>query len=239
MNKKIIIAVVLIVLGAWFFTRGSGQEVSQLDVVDTVGGFYDQWLEAVKNPDADPSRADLANLPILSKTLRDKLNEALKQSDATDPVLCQTVVPENISMRTVSEDADRAEVLITSKDKKVTEQALISLVGQDGGWYIDDIKCSSGEFEEEKEFSFEREGFLLKSSVPSPYDSKNWHLVFAENGQDGHVVPLFFNTESQCTDLDGNKSACQPDKFTETTKVFVRGQMTERGVNVKQQLLVK
>jgi hypothetical protein len=113
------------------------------------------------------------------------------------------------------------------------------LIGKNGGWYIDNIQCSFGEFAEEKEFSFEKEGFLLKNSVPSPYNSKNWHLVFAENGQDGHVVPLFFDSESQCTDLDGNKSVCKPDQFTETTGVFIRGQMTERGVSVKQQTLVK
>jgi len=237
----VVVALVAIALVAWFFTKSSGQQVSKLDVIDTVGNFYDQWLEAVKEPlSTDPSRADLANLPILSKTLGNRLTETLKQSDiAPDPVLCQTVIPEEISIRTVSENTDKAQVLVMSRDKKVTEQALISLIRYNDGWYIDDIQCSSGEFELEREFSFERKGYLLKDSIPAPYDSKNWHLIFEDGGEAGHVVPLFFDSESQCTGLDGGKSVCKQDQFTETAQVFVHGQMTERGVNVKQQEFVK
>ena len=241
---KIIGAVVVLVaiVGlVWFFTKGSTQQqVSKLDITDTVGGFYGQWLKAVQQPTADPNRVTLAKSPILSKALRDRLIKTLKQSDtAIDPVLCQTVIPENISTRTVFENANEAQILVTSRDKKVTEQTIVTLNRYNDGWYIDDILCSLGEFAPEREFSFEKEGYLLKDSIPKPYDPKNWHLVFEDNGEPGHVVPLLFDSESQCTSLDGKKSVCKPDQFIEATKVSVHSQMTERGANVKQLEFVK
>lgn len=242
--KKITIIgviVVLVVVFALVFTMGSTeQQVSKLDATDTVRDFYDNWLKATQQPTIDPDRATLAKSPILSKELKNRLVSALKQSGtASDPVLCQTAIPENISTRTVFENAEQAQILVTSKDKKVTEQAIVTLMKYKEGWYIDDIECSLGEFAPEREFSFEREGHLLKDSIPPPYDSKNWHLVFEENNELGHVVPLFFSSESQCTSLDKSKSVCKPDQFTEATKVFIRGQMSERGVSVKQLEFVK
>jgi len=237
-----VVALVVIVLLVWFFTKGQAQQqVSKFDATDTVGNFYGDWLKAIKEPaNTDPNQADLASSPILSKALRDRLVKTLKQSPATpDPVLCQTTIPEKTSMRTVYENTDKTQILVMSQDKKVTEQALVTLIKYNTGWYIDDIQCSPGEFGPKREFSFEREGYLLKGSIPPPYNSKNWHLVFEENGEAGHVVPLFFDSESQCTSLDGSKSVCRPDQFTEATKVFVHGQMSERGVSVKWQEFVK
>jgi hypothetical protein len=236
------VAVLVAIVGlVWFFTKSSTQQVSKLDAVDTVGNFYGEWLKAAGQPTtADPSLATLAKSPILSKSLRVKIASAQKDPNTTtDPVLCQTVVPEDISMRRVYESPDEAQILVTSKDKSATGQAIITLSRYNDGWYINDILCSLGEFAPEREFSFEKEGYLLKGSVPKPYDPKNWHLVFEENGEAGHVVPLFFDSESQCTSLDGNKSVCKPDQFTEATKVFIHGQMAERGADVKQLEFVK
>ncbi len=242
--KKIIIAVLVLLViggGVWFAKNGGmGQEVSKVDAIDTVGGFYDQWLLATKQPEAVPNRATLAKSPILSKELRKKLGEALKQTESTlDPVLCQATVPEDISLRQVSETAEKAEILVTARNSKATEQAIIILQKLNEGWYINEINCSLGEFEPEREFTFEKEGFLLKDSVPAPYDAKNWHIVFEQNGTAGHVAPLFFDGESQCTALSGNVSQCNPAQFAEATKVLVKGQMSERGVSVKQLLFVK
>lgn len=248
MNKKrlIIIVAVLIVIGGlvWFFTRDGGgsrgQQVSNLDAVDTVGTFYDQWLKAVQEPaTADPNRVTLMKSPLLSKTLKDRLAKESTLNASPDPVLCQTKTPENISIIRVYEEPDRAQILVLSRDKKVTEQALVTLARLDEGWYIDEIECSAGEFAPEREFSFEKEGFLLKDSIPKPFDPKNWHLVFEENGELGHVVPLFFDATSQCTDLSGTKAVCKPDQLKEMTKVFVQAQMTERGANLKNLRVVK
>ena len=63
--------------------------------------------------------------------------------------------------------------------------------------------------------------------------------MFEENGVQGNVVPLFFDKDSECSDLEGKKATCAPDQFTETTKVSIKGQMTEYGANVKRLELVK
>lgn len=243
--KKIIgiVVIVLVVVLVWFFAnRGSEQKVSTLDAVDIVGDFYHGWLKAVQQPtEADPNLQTLAKSPILSKALKSKIAKVQKDSAATiDPVLCQSKTPpEEISIRRVSMGEDETQILVTSKDKSVANQALVVLNKLNDGWYINDIQCSLGEFAPEREFSFEQEGFLLKNSISAPYNPKNWHLVFAENGEAGHVVPLLFDAESQCTDLNKSKSVCKPDQLTEAMKVLVRGQMTERGAKVKQLELIK
>lgn len=243
MKKITIIGVVLAVLAAvaWFFVGGAGgQQVSKVDAIDTVKSFYDQWLVAVKDPNVVPDRTTLAKEPILSKTLREKIADALKASDENlDPVLCQTLVPESISIRSVYESEEGAQILVTSKDKTVTNQAIVTLARLNDGWYINDIQCSLGEFAPEREFTFENEGFILKGSIPAPYDSKNWHIVFEQNGVPGHVAPLFFDSSSQCTDMKGTKSVCKPEDFIEASKVLVRGQMTERGATVNQLEFIK
>lgn len=244
MNKTKIIGSVLVlvvIVGLIFFTGGAGsQQTSGLDVIDTASGFYDQWLAASKDATVEPSLDELAESPILSKALRTKIAEARETTGtSTDPVLCQTKTPEAISIRRVFEDTEKAEVLVTSRDKKVTDQALVTLMGLDGSWYIDNIECSLGEFEPEREFTFEKEGFLLKGSIPAPFNKNNWHLVFEENGQTGNVVPLFFDTTSECTSLKGEKALCNVAQFTEASKASIQGQMTERGVTVKFLKLVK
>lgn len=246
MNKNKLIGVVVILVAivglVWFLVKGGGeQQVSKLDAVDTVGNFYEQWLKAVKQPEtAEPTIKTLAKSPILSKELRDKIKNVQKDSSITiDPVLCQSIVPEEISSRRVFIGENEAQMLVMSKDKNVANQALVTLKKYNEGWYIYDIECSLGEFAPEREFSFEAEGFLLKNSIPKPYNPENWHIVFEEDGKLGNVVPLLFDAESQCTTLGGSKSVCAPAQFAEATKVSVRGQMTERGATVKQLEFVK
>lgn len=241
--KIIGIAVVLIavVVFAVVYAKGASvQQVSKLDVTDTVSDFYSNWLKAAKDSNASPSRADLAKAPILSKTLRDKLvSEVKNPSSDIDPVLCQTVVPENFSTRNTYQTDTEAQILVTSKDKNVSGQAVFTLTKLNDGWYVNTIECSLGEFAPDKEFSFESEGFLLKDSIPAPYNKKNWHLVYEEKGVQGNVVPLIFDKDSQCIDLDGKKAVCKPDQLTETAKTSIKGQMTEYGVSVKQLQLIK
>ncbi len=235
--KKITIigALIIIAVVAWMLMKsptGSNQ-TAKLDVADTVGTFYGQWLKAVQEPKtAKPTRAELVTSSLLSKSLQDKLALAEKTDFNPDPVLCQAKVPAEIATRKVFEDADKAEALVTSRDKKVTEEAIVTLVKTSDVWYIDNIKCSAGEFAPDKEFTFEAEGFLLKGSIPTPYNNKNWHLVYEENGVAGNVVPLIFDSKSQCISAEGVKSVCKPDSFKETMKASVRGQMTERGASV-------
>ncbi len=234
----VLIGVVGGILYKKFHTEGqiatdtTEQEVSTADPIDIVLDFYGPWLEAVKSTSTDPYQLELVTNKILSEALRTQLMSAKGHPESEiDPVLCQTTIPEGVKVRIVSEQADVMRVLVTAKEKELTAQSVFTLKRHNDGWFIDRIICYPGEFELPREFSFEKEGFLLKS-VPPPLDPQYWHIVFEDNGELGHAAPLFFNAESSCVAIDGSKTVCDPTQFTEATKMHVYGQMTERGVDV-------
>lgn len=207
--------------------------------VDIVLDFYDPWLTAAQSTTTDPYKEGLAKASILSKELRKKLAGAKGRSDTEpDPVLCNVILPLEISARPVSQIDGIAQVLVLSRTEGQEGQALVYLTQEGEGWYIADIVCSPGEFGPEREFSFDTEGFLLKS-VPAPYDSQYWHLVFEERGEPGHAAPLFFDAQSTCVALDKSEAVCDPSTFVEPSKAYVRGQMTETGVQVQRIELLK
>ena len=241
-NRTFIIAGVvalIVIVAVLFFSKGdseqevSEQMVSTSDPMNTVLDFYDPWLSAVKASDTDPYQRGLNEEPLLSPELRTKLADMKdREIGEPDPVLCQTEAPTGISARRIYQNADEAQVLVMSTEPGQTAQAVVTLPRLNDGWYIKDITCSLGEFAPDREFTFEREGFLLKSVEP-PLDPQYWHLVFEEDGRMGHTAPLFFGAESTCMALDGSQSTCDPNSFTEPSKAFVQGEMTEAGVEVK------
>ena len=239
--KKIIIAVVVLVVavGAWMFIKNGsmGQQVSKGDTIDTVNEFYASWLKAVSPAD----KATLAGTPYLSSSLQSKLTSALADTASTlDPVLCQAKAPSAISVKTLSEKDGKAEIIVSPRGGSSSEVAIVSLNQIKTGWYINDINCSGGDVAPAQgEFTFDTEGFLLKKSVPKPFNNKNWHLVFEQNGEKGHIVPLIFSKDSQCTSLSGTTATCKPEQFTEATKALVQGDLTELGVAVKKLTLKK
>lgn len=256
-NKNTIIAasvgLVVIALVAWLFLRGGGSndggsdnqgvDKNQVVVVDSpiniALDFYEPWLNALKSTSTNPYQSGLAKADVLSQQLRDKLVASEGHDSAeVDPVTCQLAVPEKFRTKTLYELEDKAQLLVLAKDKDLTGQAVVTLIHLNEGWYIDDISCSNGEVPPEREFTFEKEGLLLKSVV-APLDPKYWHIIYEENGQFGHAAPLFFSSESTCTDTDGNTGACEPDKFMETSKAVIKGQMTESGVDVVNLELMK
>lgn len=213
------------------------QQTAQAEPLDIVSDFYQPWLQALQSSTTNPLQEGLANNPLLSPALRERLNTP-KPAEGypegmIDPVICQTAVPENISAKTLYVYPDnKAQVLVFTKGSE-TGQAIVTLLATGGGWYIDEILCSRGEFDVPREFTFDTEGYLLKQ-VPPPYKAGEWHLVFEQNGQTGHVVPLLFNADSKCTPL-GNEpeGVCTPDQYEEAKKVYIQGQMTELGAEVK------
>lgn len=246
-HRNIIIAAVaaLLLFGAGLFflwdslLGGAPQEVSMSKPVDVVLDFYEPWLDASKATSTSPYKEGFADSLILSKDLRKQIKAGEKKTEnEPDPVLCQLSTPPGISARLVSQSETEAQVVVLSTQKDMTAQSIATLVALNGGWYIDDITCTLGEFAPEREFSFEHEGFLLKS-VPPPYNPANWHIVFEENGQQGHVAPIFFDAASMCTDLKGTSAVCVPDELVQTTKVHIQGQMSEYGVQVKNLKQVK
>lgn len=245
MKKVIILVVLLAVIGGivWLVNGGNidttSTQAKYADPADAVGDFYDQWLKAAQDPSLTPDRSTLAKSPTLTKELSAKVAAALQTGGGVDPVLCQSVVPQGITTRNVYEQADKAEILVTSKDKSVTKQAVVSLTKSSDSWFISEIQCTDGDIAPVQEFSFEKEGFLIKQSVPKPFNNKNWHLVFTQDGKPGNVVPLIFDAKSQCTNLEGVKAVCKPEQFKETAQVRVRGGMTERGATVAHLEFVK
>ncbi|MEX0672534.1 MAG: hypothetical protein WDZ82_01420 [Candidatus Paceibacterota bacterium] len=247
-NRTRIIAILVLVFAVgllgWLFFAGAGssggnqvvsEEIPSVVVLD----FYDPWVSALKDPDTDPYQKGLAEAPILSEELRAKLAAAQERPEGEpDPVLCQTGVPGGISARPIFEDDESAQVLVMATRQELPGQAVVTLTKLNNGWYIDDIECSSGETAPEREFSFEREGYLLKD-VPAPLDPQYWHIVFEQNNQQGHTAPLFFGAESMCEDESGVESVCNPDQFTEASKVMVKGEMSETGVEVKRLELIE
>lgn len=248
MIHKKIIAIGLIALGtialiAWLFYSYSSdteqtdtitynQEVSTNDPIDIVLDFYNPWLEAVKSTSTDPYTAGLATTKILSEELRTRIvNSAGRGDTEIDPVLCQTTTPARVTGRIVSEQENEVRVLVMAKEKELTAQSVFTLKRLNDGWFIADILCSSGEFDIPREFSFEKEGYILKNIQP-PYNPEYWHLVFEEAGELGHVVPLLFSAESSCIAVDSSIAVCVPDQFVEAKKVHVYGQMTESGALV-------
>jgi len=244
-NKKHVIGGIvllgIIIIGAVILNGREGekvdnelqnQEVSTDDPIDIVMDFYNPWLEAARSSESDPYALGLQNNPLLSKELKEAIDTAASRPlGEIDPVLCQNTFPERVAGRMVSQYEDIARVLVTARQSEITAQSTFTLKRHNDGWYIDAIECAPGEFDIPREFTFDREGYLLKS-VPPPLNSDYWHLVFEDNGQLGHTAPLFFNDESMCT-ISGNESTCNPDSFREATKAYVRGQMTELGVEVK------
>lgn len=209
------------------------QEVSKDNPVDIVLDFYLPWLNAVKSTSTDPYTSGFASEKILSTELSARLMSTKEHAETeADPVLCQTTVPERVSGRIVSTQENETRVLVVAKDTAMTAQSVFTLKRYNDGWFIDNISCTPGEFDTPREFSFEKEGHLLKS-VPPPLDPQYWHIVFEDNGVPGHFAPLFFDTTSMCTAIDKTETVCNPDTFVDAEKIHLYGQMTERGVEVK------
>ncbi len=239
------VLVILVAVAGWVYSdRGylftpPPQEVVMGDPADGVLGFYEPWLEAALSTSTDPYAQDLHKAPVLSLEVKKQIREGKGRSDnELDPVLCQVVTPLQTSARPVYENETNAQVVVVSRDKGQPEQAVVSLTKLNEGWYISDIRCTAGEVAPVREFSFDTEGFLVKS-VPAPYKAGNWHLVFEQNGQPGHVVPLFFNAESSCTGFDGVAASCDISTFIEPSKALVQGEMSETGVTVKKLQLLE
>lgn len=247
-KQKIVIGVLavlaVVVVVVFFFLIRSGtfsgenwgmkpeQAVSPWEPLDVVMDFYNPWLEARQSTTTNPYALGLASNPILSPLLRDRLIASEHRAEGDiDPVLCQTTVPEKVNARIVSEQEDLIRILVLSRDKTLTAQSTFELKPLNDGWYIDDIVCAAGEFAPDREFTFDQEGYLLKS-VPPPLDPQYWHVVFELDGVPGHTAPLFFDGESTCVSPDGVGSACDTNTFSEPTRARVFGQMTELGVEV-------
>lgn len=238
----IIFAIALIALLAFLFStmRQDGsvttgdQNAALGDPMDATLEFYQAWHEAELSTTTDPQTENLLDHPRISEEVRLALTNALNEDDReVNPVLCQTTVPPRIGTKVSYTLDNQAEVHVFARgfEERSSRTAVVELSGDSGEWLITRINCANGEQGPDREFTFAREGSLLKS-VPPPLNPEYWHLVFEEDSVNGHTAPLFFDENSTCVMTDGSETQCDPDTFTDATRAFVQGNMTEAGVNV-------
>ncbi len=243
-QKNLVIAVLIVLVFVIAFimvkngSEGPQQEdplanqvLSTEDPFDIVFDYYSPWRDAVAAVETSPYAEGFQNEPLLSERLRARIITS-ENSGEVDPVLCQDTPPQKFTARIVSEYEDMVRILVKAKDPSLTAFATFNIRKHNDGWFIDDIICDTGgEVPPEREFTFEKEGFLLKD-VPEPLNSENWHLIFEENGEPGHFVPLYFSETSTCITSDDTEATCDPSSFAQATKAHVYGQMTEIGAEV-------
>lgn len=248
-NLFILAAVILLVVAVVIFVikqKGTNVEptvkqvVLQGEAIDIALDYYNNWLDAAQSTTTNPYDQGLDKLDWLGTEVKDYLVKTKTDESNLDPVLCQTVVPEKIGAKPVFETPTKAQYMIiargTAADK--SQQSIVTLESLDGGWYISNIACGNGETAPAREFTFEKEGYLLKS-VPPPLDSNYWHLVYKVDGVDGYTAQLFFSETSVCVLTDGTESPCNTNNFDEPSKVMIKGQMTEAGAEVSRVEFIK
>jgi len=241
----VLVAVALAIL-AWQLL-GSGSRVGTAideaqvapvdDPMDVTMELYDPWLDGVQSTSTEFNRSELLTAAPLTADLRDRLEQQIQTQSALDPVLCQIDIPERVGTKSVFTNDFEAQVLVIARGTKVPEQALVTLIAVDGKWVVSDITCSRGELAPDVEFTFEREGNLLKQSLQPPLNNEQWHLIYTRDGVAGNAIPVLFDANSTCVMTDGSEQVCAPDQLTEATAVLLQGAMQEAGVLVERMQL--
>ena len=248
-NKKIIIiagaAILLlgVALYAFFGNKDRNSDFS-VDAVqiptenafEVTMEFYNQWLADTQSTTTNPIASGLINSNRISAEVRSIIQDKRtnKAKGDLEAVFCQATVPERVGGKEVFLGETQAQVLVLARgfEEKSPYVSLVTLSAVNGLWQITKIECTQSEVGVEREYDFERSGFLLKS-VPPPLNPEYWHLVYEEAGKPGHTLPLFFGAESICVSANGEETVCNPDSFTEPSKVLLQADMLDSGADVR------
>ena len=240
----VVVVIVLAIIGWQWLGSGSSsgttEELSAVpvdDPMDVTMELFGPWLSGVKSTSTEFNRSELLVAAPLTADLRDRLQQQIEVQSALDPVLCQIDIPERVGTKSVFTNDFEAQVLVIARGTKVPEQALVTLIAVDGKWVVSDITCSRGELAPDVEFTFEREGNLLKQSLQPPLNNEQWHLIYTRDGVAGNAIPVLFDANSTCVMTDGSEQVCAPDQLTEATAVLLQGAMQEAGVLVERMQL--
>lgn len=245
-KQLIVLAVIAIIIAGiaamWFASSDSSNQAGSEQVgvpgepLDLTLEFYQEWRALAAGTSTDPYATLRTESPLLTTELKATLATTTRTPNGLDAVLCQATVPERLAGRILYELENAAQVTMVPRggEEKSPHWAVVTLerANAESGWQITTIECTNGESGPEVEYSVDREGFLLKS-VPEPYEAGQWHLIFEQMGQLGYVVPLFFDESTTCIQLDGSEAVCDPDTFTEASRVRVQGQMLETGAELE------
>jgi len=242
-QQTFVLVLVVVTIGvlAWlFFSNGLGgfdatniqDEQTKTDPLDVATRLYSPWLSALQATSTEPDFGLLLTTAPVTPELRSRLQQQIDQPTSdVDPVICQPMVPERLGAKVVYITDDKAELMVVTRGTKVPEQALYTLDWQDSDWIISDITCSRGELGPEQEYSFEREGNLLKDSLQPPLDSSKWHLIYTRDDVAGYAIPLEFNESSIC--VSDVETVCDPSILSEAAAAKIQGAMQESGVLVE------
>jgi hypothetical protein len=245
-TKKIIIiggaglaiAAVLVSLFKSDTTRynASSSEIPQNEALDVTIDFYNAWLQDSLSTTTDPFESGLINSAVLSDEVRAQIRDKQqnKAEGDLDAVFCQSELPGRVGGKEILSLEKEAQIMVLARglEERSPYQAVVTLTAVNGNWQISKIECLQGEVPPEREYDFERNGFLLKS-VPAPYATGEWHLIYEENGTPGHVLPLFFGAGSVCVAADSTEAVCDPSKFVEPAKVLLQAGMLDTGADVR------
>lgn len=239
-----IIFVLLLIGALWFFSSnttfigstgdGENEITPTEDPLDVTINFYNDWVAALVSTTTDPYQAGLATSSVLSEEVKAYIEEKRinKKDGDFEAVTCQLTTPPRVGGKEIYKKDTEAQIMILARGQEVktSNMAIVTLKAKDGLWQISNINCTQGEIAPITAYDFEHSGFLLKQSLPAPFDSQYWHLVYEEvDGQTGYTVRLYFTPESICISKEGSEAVCSPDSFTEATKAFVEANMTEEG----------
>lgn len=236
----VLVAVTIGVLAWVFFSNGLGgfgaantqNEQAKTDPLDVATVMFSPWLSALQATSTEPDFGLLLTNASVTPELRSRLQQQVDQPTSdVDPVICQPMVPERLGAKVVYITDDKAQLMVVTRGTKVPEQALYTLDWQESDWIISDITCSRGELAPEQEFSFEREGNLLKDSLQPPLDASKWHLIYTRDDVPGYAIPLEFNESSIC--MSDVETVCDPSILSEAAAAKIQGTMQESGVLVE------
>lgn len=237
---KVILAGILVAVVVIFFVvrnnetnKQDGITMPEEEAIDFVLDFYDRWL--IMSTSTDRFGSETLNTSIFSEDVLSKIETDRAEFEDLDPITCQSnVMVEQFAARPFPVSEIETKILIESRsgDTTLPTMAFVTATVVDGVWKVTNIECTAGDVAPDVEFNYDREGLLLKS-VPPPFTAGQWHLVFEQDGQMGHVTPLFFSATTTCISVEGVESICNPDTFTETARVIVKGSMTEVGAEVQ------
>lgn len=243
MSKTSIIVIVVTIFAALLFAAsffGSNSFVlneNRLtdpveDPIDVSLGLANRWLDNIKATTSTPLPSFLTAEANVSAQTKAELELAVDES--IDPLLCQTTTPGRVGAKSIYVTDTEAQVMILARGiDKNPNLAVYTLTLGDEAWLISDISCSAGEGGmQTDEYTFVQTGRLAQASVPEPYNSSVWHVLFTGETDSVKIVPLMFDQTSQC----GSASAyttCDTSRFAEGGLVRVQADMTEEGAMVR------
>lgn len=246
MGKQVVqlVGFILVVLTGLFIWQTLGQNSAEQlqmapneDPMDVTMELYRPWFAGLQSTSTEFDKMEVLNSAPLTTDLRTRLQAETVSETGIDPIMCQPELPERIGTKTIFVTDVASQVAVVPRGVKVPEQALVTLEAVNGEWVISDITCSRGELAPDLEFTFDREGNLLKQSLQPPLDNEQWHLIYTKDGVAGNAIPLLFAATSVCIQSDDGEQVCEPDQLTEAAAVQVQGAMQEAGVLVERMRL--